>query len=161
MANPVFIAGEPARITTEYFRRRFGQNFPDLLQEAYNELLETSINDVYSMFYGVSQLWKLHTDQVWFDKTQLCYSLLLAWYITDLHPQYAVGVMTAGGIPLKSKSIGGIKIVFGDEESSKQKGKGYSDTLAPLKSNPFGYKAYQMIRSAGSLTTIRGRKRDV
>jgi hypothetical protein len=162
MANPVFIEGFPARITVEYFRTRFGQNFPDLLSDSYNELLETSINDIYSMFYGVSQLWKLHEPKLWFDKTQLCFSLLLAWYITDLHPQYAVGVMTAGGIPIKSKSIGGVKVTFGDytDDSNRHKGQGYVDNLAPLKSNPFGYKAYTMIKSAGRIVVINGRNKN-
>jgi hypothetical protein len=161
MATPVFVNEIPARIDTTYFRRRFGQNFPDLLDAGYNDLVDASIEDVYTMFYGVNTLWKAHSEQVWFDKTQLCFSLILAWYITDLHPEYAVGVMTAGGIPLKSKSIGGIKIEFGSpDRDGLARTPNYKDNLEPLKSNPFGYKAYQMIRRAGHLAAVRGRKKD-
>jgi hypothetical protein len=162
MAIPVFSEGIPARITIEYFRRRYGQNFPDLLSDEYNELLYLSIEDVYTMFVGVNTLWSAHEEQVWFDKTQLCFSHLVAWYITDLHPQFAVGVMTSGGIPLKSKAIGGVKIMFGNPDTDNdQTRKGYKDNLNGLKSNPFGYKAYMMIKSAHSITAIRGRKAHV
>lgn len=160
MATPVFTDGVPARITLEYFRRRYGQNFPDLLAESFNELLYTSIEDVYTMFLGVNVLWKPLGDQAWFDKTQLCFSHLVAWYITDLHPEFAVGIMTSGGIPLKSKSIGGVKVMFGSPDDQAPSFKGYKDNLSGLKSNPFGYKAYMMIKGASALSKIRGRKRD-
>ena len=161
MATPVFVNGIPARITRDYFRSRYGQNFPDLLPTATNARVDAFIEDTYTMFYGVNKLWAMHPTQVYFDKTQLCFGHLLCWYITDMDPSLAVGIMTAGGIPLKSKEIGGIKLVFGTADPSGASGvKGYLDLLSPLKSNPFGYKAYQMIKSAGNLSLIFGRKTD-
>jgi hypothetical protein len=160
--TPVFVSGIPARIDRTYFRDRYGQNFPDLLLTTQNAFLDASIEDIYTMFTGINTLWKSQVSDVWFYKTQLCFGLLLAWYITDLHPELAVGIVTAGGIPVKSKSIGGVKVTFGsDDADGTSRRAGYRDSLAPLKSNPFGYKAYQMMRNAGAMTSIRGRNVNV
>lgn len=161
MATPVFVDGVPARIDEEFFRRRYGQSFPDLLPWEMDDFLLECINDIYTMFHGVGTLWELQDEQVWFDKTQMCYGLLLAWYIADLYPRYAVGVVSSGGIPVRQKSIGGVKLTFGNPDADGTAGlKQYKDTLAQLKSNSFGYKAYSMINSAVSMAKIRGRKKN-
>lgn len=158
MAVPTFENGRPTRITLEYFRRRYGQNFPDLLKTANDQKLSDFIADTYVMFYGVGELWKHMPTQEFFDKTQMCYGLLVAWYVVDVAPHYSVGVMTSGGIPIKSKLLGGVKIEF---HSPQQLGvKGYQDLLSGLRSNPFGNKAYQMLKSSGSLIKIYGRTKD-
>ena len=110
----VTTSGRPAKIDRVWFRTRYGQTFPDLLGEEKNEFLDTCINDVYTLFYGVGDLWSHMSRREYVDKTQLCYGLLVAWYITDLFPDYSVGVISMGGIPIKSKQIGGVKIMFGD-----------------------------------------------
>lgn len=142
--------GKPEPITREWFRTRYGQNFPDLLAEDKNDILDTCITDVYSLFYGVSELWEHLERQAYVEKTQLCYGLLVAWYIADLFPDYTLGVMSTGGIPLKSKQIGGTKIMFG-EASSKAGAINNADLLSALKSNVFGAKAYFMIRTSGKI----------
>ncbi len=146
----VTTSGKPERITPEWFRTRYGQNFPDLLSEDKTETLNTCISDVYTLFYGVSELWEHLERQAYVEKTQLCYGLLVAWYITDLFPDYALGVMSTGGIPLKSKQIGGTKIMFG-EASSKVGAVNNADLLQSLKSNSFGAKAYLMIKTSGKI----------
>ena len=144
--------GRPEQITRTWFRTRYGQSFPDLLAENKNDVLDSAIADVYSLFYGVGELWEHMDRKIYVDKTQLCYGLLVAWYIADLVPEYTVGVMSTGGIPLKSKQIGGTKIMFG-EASSKVGSVNNADLLSALKSNVFGAKAYLMIKTSGKINT--------
>lgn len=143
-------SGRPAKIDRVWFRTRYGQTFPDLLAEEKNDFLDTCINDVYTLFYGVGDLWEHMARREYIDKTQLCYGLLVAWYITDLFPDYSVGVMSMGGIPLKSKYIGGTKITFGDTASTAG-AVNNADLLQSLKSNSFGAKAYLMIKTSGKI----------
>lgn len=144
----VTASGRPERITRVWFRTRYGQSFPDLLDESKNDILDTCISDVYTLFYGVGELWEHMPREEYVEKTQLCYGLLVAWYIADLFPDFTIGVMTTGGIPLKSKQIGGTKIMFGDT-ASKAGAVNNADLLQSLKSNVYGSKAYFMIKSSG------------
>lgn len=146
--------GRPARITRVWFRARYGQSFPDLLEEEKNELLDSIIEDVYTMFYGVGDLWSHMKREEYVTKTQLCYGLLVAWYITDIFPDFAVGVQSAGGIPLSEKRIGGTLIKFANQSSAKGN---YADLLQSLKSNSFGNKAYLMIKASGKINLFISR----
>lgn len=143
-------SGRPVKITRDWFRTRYGQSFPDLLAESKNEFLDTCINDVYTLFYGVGDLWSHMGRREYVDKTQLCYGLLLAWYIADLFPSYTLGVVSSGGIPIKSKQIGGVKITFG-ETASTAGAVNNADLLQSLKSNSYGAKAYLMIKTSGKI----------
>ena len=140
----------PAKIDREYFRTRYGQNFPDLLANDKNEILDSCIEAVYTLFNGVQELWDYLERKVYVDKTQLCYGLLVAWYITDLMPEYSIGVMSSGGIPVKSKKIGGVSLQF-DNQASTAGAVNNADLLSSLKSNAFGAKAYMMIKASGKL----------
>ncbi len=146
----VTTSGKPEPITREWFRTRYGQNFPDLLSEGKNTVLDTCIADTYTLFAGVGELWSHLSREEYVLKTQLCYGLLVAWYIADLFPDVTLGVMSTGGIPLKSKQIGGTKIMFG-EASKKAGAVNNADLLQALKSNVFGAKAYLMIKTSGRL----------
>ena len=146
----VTTSGRPEKITRVWFRTRYGQNFPDLLAEDKNDMLDTCIEDVYTLFHGVGELWSHLDREEYVLKTQLCYGLLTAWYIADLFPDFTLGVMSTGGIPLKSKQIGGTKIMFG-EASKKVGAVNNADLLQALKSNVFGAKAYLMIKTSGKL----------
>lgn len=146
----VTTSGRPAKIDRVWFRTRYGQTFPDLLVEEKNEFLDTCINDVYTLFYGVGDLWSHMDRREYVDKTQLCYGLLVAWYITDLFPDYSVGVVSMGGIPVKSKQIGGVKIAFGDTANIAG-AVNNADLLQSLKSNAYGAKAYMMIKTSGKI----------
>lgn len=146
----VTTSGRPEKITRVWFRTRYGQNFPDLLAEDKNDMLDTCIEDVYTLFHGVGELWSHLDREEYVLKTQLCYGLLTAWYIADLFPDYTLGVMSTGGIPLKSKQIGGTKIIFG-EAFKKTGAVNNADLLQALKSNVFGAKAYLMIKTSGKL----------
>lgn len=143
MGAPVITGGKVLPIDTVYFRSHYGDKFSSLLDSTYNDFLAGVISDVYASFSGVDDLWKCLKDaSVRYDKTRLCYGLLTAWYIADLYPDYADGVTGSGGVPVKMKSIGGVKIQFNTDPSA------LNDALDGLKSNPFGYKAYMMIKSA-------------
>ena len=142
--------GRPPKINREWFRTRYGQSFPDLLPADKNEFLDTCINDVYTLFYGVGDLWSHMARREYVDKTQLCYGLLIAWYITDLFPDLSLGVVSSGGIPIKMKSIGGTKIQFGEMASSAG-AVNNADLLQSLKSNSYGAKAYLMIKTSGKI----------
>lgn len=144
--------GTPVRIDTTWFRTRYGQNFPDLLTDENQNMLENAIDDVYTLFHGVSELWSHLERDVYERKTQMCYGLLTAWYITDVFPDMCVGVMTTGGIPLREKRIGGTVIKFSEAKATKGSVNN-ADLLGALKSNAFGAKAYMMIKASGKLNT--------
>lgn len=147
--------GRPPRITRTWFLERYAQNFPDLTLDENERLLDGCIESVYTMFDGVSVLWSHLERNVYCDKTRLCYALLVAWYITDLYPDFAVGVASSGGIPVKSKKIGGTSITFADtqREAGSQNNAGL---LSSLKSNAYGAKAYMMIKSSGKINLYLG-----
>lgn len=142
--------GKPPRINRQWFRTRYGQSFPDLLSEEMNDVLDTSIEDVYTLFHGVQDIWSHLERGVYERKTQLCYGLLVAWYITDLYPTMSLGVIGTGGIPLVSKSIGGVKLQFSDA-TDKAGSFNNADLLKFLKSNTYGSKAYMMIKTSGKI----------
>lgn len=142
--------GRPPKITRVWFRSRYGQSFPDLLPEDKNDFLDTCIEDIYTLFYGVGDLWSHMEREQYVSKTQLCYGLLLAWYITDLFPDLSLGVVSSGGIPVRMKSIGGVKIQFGDTASTAG-AVNNADLLQSLKSNSYGAKAYLMIKTSGKI----------
>lgn len=144
----VFPNGYPDKIDARYFRSRYGDKFSVLLDDDKTDFLLSVIDDVYSMFWGVQQLWKRLPPEVWYSKTRLCFSLLVAWYITDNFPEYADGVASSSGIPLRAKSIGQIRLEFGETNPSQKLKEGQTDLLSMLRSNPFGNKAYLMIKSS-------------
>jgi hypothetical protein len=155
MGDPVFIDGIPAPITGQEFLRYHLQQFPRLSNPANAEVLEEAISTVYTIFTGVSTLWDLHPQAVYYEKTVTCYRLLVAWYIADTRPMFLSGTPMMGGVPLKRKKIGDVDITFADSAVSQADGS-YKDLLSSLKSNPFGHKAYLMITSSGKRVMLRG-----
>ena len=152
MSLPVFVDGVPKRIEPSDFTRYHLAQFPRLANQKYALVLEDAIESAYTMFIGIGTLWKHHPDQVWFDKTRLCYRLLVAWYIADTNPTLLAGVPSMGGVPLKRKKIDSIDITYADDTSVNKAD--YEDLLKSLKSNPFGAKAYFMIKTAARRAAI-------
>lgn len=148
----IFVDGVPDKIDRTYFRSHFGDRFPALLDSEYNDFLDNEVYDIYVMFAGVNALWSGAPLQLWYDKARKCYGLLLAWYLTDTYPSLTAGVASSSGIPILSKSIGGVKIAFGDPHTANNK---LPDLLSDLRSNPFGNKAYMMIKTAAQRFYIR------
>lgn len=114
---------------------KYSDNFPTLT--------DSEINDAYDivsvMFSGVLTCWKKVAEPTRTQKRELLMNLLIAWYLLDLNPTKAVGVIGNGGMTLSSKSIGGTSLSFSDMDA--QKG------LKQLNSNVFGQKALLMIQS--------------
>lgn len=150
----LFVSGLPAPVTPDDWRRYHLQSFPMFAdadrQDEADAILDEAIESVYSMWVGVSTLWQGHNEQVWFEKTRLCYRFLICWYIADLYPEFSLGILSTGGLPIARKKIGPIDIVY-DKESLAQ---GSSDLLAPLLSNAFGAKAHLMIKTVYRRTKI-------
>jgi hypothetical protein len=151
--SAIFAGDVPARITVVDFRRYHLQSFPSLSEPQYDELIQDAIDQVYAMFSGIGNLWDMQPRQIWYDKTILCYRLLTAWYIADMYPMFLAGLPVMGGIPLKRKRIGMVDITFADFMHGNA-----NDILESLKSNPFGGKAYLMIRAAGKRMMLRNRR---
>ena len=151
MPNVMTDSGRPAKIDHIWFRARYGQNFPDLLGKEKDDFLDTCIEDVYTLFYGVADLWSHLSREIYVSKTQMCYGLLVAWYIADLFPDLTLGVVSAGsGLAVKRKRIGNTDITFGDV-ANKAGAINNADLLQGLKSNAFGVKAYTMIKTSGKI----------
>lgn len=149
-----FINGLPAKITISDFRRYFLASFPKLSDTSYDGYLANAIDTVYTLFYGVQTLWDMQTKQVWFDKTQLCFLNLTAWYIADTNPTFCSGTTTMGGVKLRRKRIGDIDISF-DNANSDGNGENFQNLLGGLLSNPFGKVAYIMIESCAKRAMLR------
>jgi len=150
----LFVTGLPAPITPDDWRRFHLQSFPVFAdpdnQDIAAEILHEAIEAVYSMWVGVSYLWQRHEAQVWYEKTRLCYRLLICWYIADLYPDFARGIISTAGLPIVRKKIGPIDIAYNKDALTA----GSSDLLAPLLSNAFGAKAHLMIKTAYGRTKI-------
>jgi len=115
---------------------KYAENFPNLT--------DTEINDAYEivsvMFSGVNQLWGVLNAEVRDLKRSLCMNLLVAWYLLDMNPTSATGVIGNGGMALSSKSIGGTSLSFQDMDAQ--------EGLKQLNTNVFGQKALAMIQGA-------------
>jgi len=154
----IFAEGVPRRVTVEDVRRWHLASFPDLSEDSNIPIIVEAIEAVYTMFHGCNTIFNMQPPQIWYDKTVLLFRLLVCWYIADQYPMLAVGVPVMGGLPLKAKKIGGVAITFQDNFTRGQT-PDYQDLLSGLKSNPWGNKAYLMIRSAVRRVRIGGGRR--
>jgi hypothetical protein len=143
----------PQKITIGDFRRHLLMAFPALAAEEHDDLIQDAIDTVYAMFPGVSTLWDLQPKKVWYEKTQVCYRLLTAWFIADLYPAFVAGVPVMGGIALKRRKVDGVDLTFA--EASANGNKDYEDLLDSLNSNPWGRKARLMIKASAKRVMLR------
>ena len=97
---------------------------------------------------GVSSMWAVCDSAVKTAKRDVCYGLLIAWYLTDHHPDKVVGVDTDGGRPVASKRAKDIHIQF--------KTLGLPAALEILSSNSFGLLAAQMLYGAPETMGVYG-----
>lgn len=103
--------------------------------------IERASDAARTVFYGVSTLWGVLPRDVAEQKRELCYQYLTAWQLAMWYPTKVSGVANNGGLPLQSKSIKDIALVFKD--MARQGG-----SLEELQTNPFGVQALSMIQSA-------------
>jgi len=116
----------------------FKDKFPSLYTAGHSAKVTEAIAEITVLFAGVATLWATVASRV--KKRTLCYNYLVAWYLADLYPDSSEGVMGSGGMPLTSKSIGGVSITFKDMETQ--------GAMKALESNTFGQKAWMMISAA-------------
>lgn len=136
--------GVPARITVSDFKSSYLASFPAFTDPKKDPIIEDAINAVYDIFYGVNTLWSMAEVSEWYDKAVRCYKLLTAWYIADMYPRFALGIQGTGGMPILEKKLGDLTIRYADPSRF-----GSTDAvLEALRSNPFGSKAYLMIKGA-------------
>jgi hypothetical protein len=146
----------PAKITVEDFRRYFSASFPKLMAETYDDLIQDAIDTVYAMFAGVNTIWDIHPAKVWHDKSQVCYRLLLAWFIADKYAALAPGVQSIDGIV--QKRVDGVMLKY-DTGMIHGKADGrFQESLAGLRSNHFGRTALMMIQSSAKRVMLRNRR---
>lgn len=122
----------------------FAGNFPTLTDTD----IDNANQVVLAMFSGVNKLWSVLDGTTATAKRNLCMNLLTAWYLLDMNPTAASGVIGNGGMALGSKSVGGTSLSF--QDMNVQEG------LKQLDSNVFGQKALVMIQSAPDRYGIYG-----
>lgn len=151
----VFVNGRPLRIDAKDFKARFGCYFPKLLAPDKEQIITDAIDSVYTMFTGVEDLWSSLDEETFFKKTRQCFGFLTAWYLADMFPLLSSGIQSMGGLPVTSKSIGGVKLTFADI-SQAGKNPRFRDNLAFLKTNTMGVQAYNMIKTSSKMQFLKG-----
>jgi hypothetical protein len=115
----------------------FSQNFRTLSVED----IERASEVVRTIFYGVNTLWGILPQDIAERKREICYQYLTAWQLAVWYPNKTTGIANNGGLPLKSKFIRNIRLIF--ENVTRQ-----GSSLTELQSNVFGIQALQMIQNA-------------
>lgn len=118
---------------------KFRDRFKDISDLQFGNALQM----VNAQFSGVYKLWSYLPPQEKRAKRELCINYLLAWQLATLYPKQALGLMGTGAMPLKSKSVGPVKLVFKD--TVRQSGSGVLDMLT---TNEYGQQALMMIQCA-------------
>jgi len=93
---------------------------------------------------GIFSLWQNDTDGG-AAKQALMEAYLVGWWLTDMYPEDSE-VQGDGGMPLASKSIGGVSIT--------RKDMGLQEGMKQLESNSYGVKAAHLYMSAPERMTI-------
>lgn len=123
---------------------KYAANFPTLSDQQ----IADAYDEVATIYSGVTKLWAVLDEETRTAKRTLCMNLLTAWYLLDMNPTSATGVIGNGGMALGSKSVGGTSLSFQDMEAQ--------EGLKQLNSNVFGQKALMMIQSAPERFGIYG-----
>lgn len=123
----------------------YSENFPTLS----SGIVNIAIDIVSAQWYGALLFWSGMDADIRDKKRNILLNLLLAWYLSNKYPGEVTGIISNGGIPLTSKSIGGVSTSFMDFGAVQ-------DTMKPLVSNSFGVDALEMILSAPERFTILG-----
>lgn len=122
----------------------FKANFPSLYgTDGKSPIVATAIQTVETEWSGIFTLYQRQP-----SKQAILEGYLVGWWLADLYPDKASGISGDGGMPLTSKSIGGVSVSRKDLEA--QPG------LRQLESNAFGVKALSMIMAAPERFRIFG-----
>ena len=86
-------------------------------------------------------------------KQNILLGYLTGWWLADMYPAAVQGVSGDGGMPLTSKSIGGV--------SMSRKDLDMQSAMKQLETNAFGVKALSMLKSAPEMFRMFGRGRSL
>ena len=120
----------------------FNANFPGLVPAQ----VDAACVAVEAEWSGIQELFQTAANGE--AKRTILEGYLVGWWLMDMYPTKAVGVSGDGGMPLTSKTIGGVSISRKDLEMQP--------ALKQLESNAFGVKALSMLKSAPEMFTMFG-----
>lgn len=123
---------------------KYRTKFPSLTDDQ----VQDAIDAVETQWYGALLFWSSLPATPRDQKRVLLENYLVAWYLTGLYPLAVKGVANNGGLPLSSKSIGGVSVSFADVPAQ--------EGLKMLVTNIFGMNALTMIQSAPERFQIYG-----
>jgi hypothetical protein len=123
---------------------KYRARFPTLTDEQ----VQDAIDAVETQWSGALLFWASLPTIIRDAKRLLLENYLVAWYLTGLYPLAVKGVANNGGLPLSSKSIGGVSVSFADLDAQ--------EGLKMLVTNVFGATALSMIQSAPERFKIYG-----
>jgi hypothetical protein len=110
--------------------------------------IQAAIDAIEAQYYGVIfDSWNSLDSEIRDKKRFLVENLLIAWYLANTNPASLEGVV-ANGLPLSSKSAGGVSISM--DAMPVQEG------MENLKTNTFGIQALQMILSMPERFVVYG-----
>jgi hypothetical protein len=124
----------------------FSANFPNLSADT----IDMACFAVEAEWAGIFTLWGTLDQYTQTMKQLLCEAYLVGWWLENMYPTQATGIQGDGGMPLTSKTVGGVAISRKDLEAQP--------ALKQLESNAFGVKALSMIMSAPERMMLMGRK---
>lgn len=110
--------------------------------------IQNAINAVETVYYGALLCWEALPEPVRTNKRLMLENLLVAWYLANFYPTNVRGIVSNGGMPLSSKSIGGTTVSFAT--ITAQEG------MEALNSNTFGLQALSMMQAAPERLSIYG-----
>jgi hypothetical protein len=119
----------------------FKGNFPGLYAagSGTSAAVDYAISVIEAEWSGIFTMFTNLSTQQMVNKQAIIESYLVGWWLGDMYPRQMRGVQGDGGIPIASKSIGGVSITKRQIESQP--------ALVALTSNAFGVKALTMILS--------------
>jgi hypothetical protein len=126
----------------------FAANFASLYSGGESPTVDAACVTIEAEWAGIFTMWATIEETLREQKRTICEGYLVAWWLADMFPISVTGVIASGGIPVTSKSIGGVSISFRDLESQP--------ALRQLESNAFGVKALMMIMSAPERMGLMG-----
>ena len=127
----------------------FKANFPTLYgSDGTAPLVTQAIAVIGTEWSGITSLYS--TTGASAAKKTILEGYLVAWWLADMYPTKAIGISGDGGMPLTSKSIGGVSVSRKDLEAQP--------SLKQLESNMFGVKALSMIMSAPERFMLHGQR---
>jgi hypothetical protein len=127
----------------------FGANFPGLIgNDGKAPAIDAACVAIEAEWSGIFTLWSTFDQPTQVAKQNLLEGYLVAWWLADMYPTKVKGIQSDGGMPLTSKSIGGVSI--SRKDLKEQTG------LSQLMSNAFGMKAFSLMKSAPEMFQLFG-----